>query len=114
MIRGAGLVVVLLLAACHRPASGEGTVLWSLSDPPGDDHGDGQLRYPGGADLQPGALDVLELRASPAPGGTLFEVTLARPVAPFVDSIHSSHCFSSASGFTLKVSPLPSVKPPTP
>lgn len=82
MLRTAFLAAAACLAACHRPAPGEGAVLWSLPDPSGDDHGDGELRYPGSADLQPGDLDLLELRALPAPGGTLFEATFARPIRP--------------------------------
>jgi nucleotide-binding universal stress UspA family protein len=71
---------VACLAACHRPDAGRDAVLWSLPDPSGDDHGDGDLRYPGSADLQPGDLDLLELRARRAPGGTLFEAVFARSI----------------------------------
>lgn len=74
-------VAVALLWGCHRPAAAEGALLWSLPDPAGDDHGDGQLRYPGRGGPEPGELDLLELRALPAAGGTLFEATFARPVA---------------------------------
>jgi hypothetical protein len=81
MPRSACLAAMLaMLGACHRPQAEADAVLWSLPDPPGDDHGDGDLRYPGNADLQPGDLDLVELRALAAPGGTLFEATFARPI----------------------------------
>jgi hypothetical protein len=74
------VAAVVLLAGCHRPDAAGGAVLWALPDPSGDDHGDGDLRYPGSADFEPGELDLLELRALPAAGGTLLEATFARPI----------------------------------
>lgn len=77
----AALAAAALLTGCRLPAGSEGPVLWSLVDPAGDDHGDGELRYPSRPDLQPGDLDLLELAALPEKGGTLFEATFARPIA---------------------------------
>jgi hypothetical protein len=56
--------------------------IFTLTDPRGDDHGDGELVYPKTYwDLKPGDLDLLSLSASPDPEGTWFEATFARPIA---------------------------------
>lgn len=73
----AGLVVALqpfsLLA---------GDDLFKLSDPRGDDHGDGSLAYPLGLpdDFGRGELDLVALEAERVSGGTEFTATFARPV----------------------------------
>ncbi|MCY1082222.1 glucodextranase DOMON-like domain-containing protein [Archangium lansingense] len=72
----------LLLAGCAsacRATRGD-TQLFSLEDPRGDDHGDGQLRYPLRQDLGPGSLDLLSFRADAESGGTRFEATFAQPI----------------------------------
>jgi hypothetical protein len=74
------LLMAVLACACARGTRGD-TLLFSLEDPRGDDHGDGELRYPlRRDDLQPGALDVLSLRAYAESGGTRFEATFAQPI----------------------------------
>lgn len=75
-------VLVSLLALVALPAlSGAGQgALFHLSDPRGDDHGDGGLRYPLSSDYAPGDLDLLAFAARRGDGGTWFEVTFARPV----------------------------------
>src|SRR6185503_2147410 len=49
--------------------------------PRGDDHGDGDLRYPLREELGPGSMDLLLLVAYPEDDGTRFEATFARPIA---------------------------------
>ena len=73
------LVSVLLLCACRGTRGA--APLFVLEDPRGDDHGDGQLRYPQREDMGPGTLDLLSLRAFADSGGTRFEATFARPIA---------------------------------
>ncbi|WP_158501678.1 glucodextranase DOMON-like domain-containing protein [Vitiosangium sp. GDMCC 1.1324] len=74
------LLLATLGGACHGGTRG-GSPLFSLEDPRGDDHGDGELRYPLREDMGPGALDLLSFRAWPESGGTRFEATFARPIA---------------------------------
>jgi C-terminal binding-module, SLH-like, of glucodextranase len=76
------LSLLLLLAACASACRGTrgDTLLFSLEDPRGDDHGDGELRYPLRQDLGPGSLDLLSLRAYAESGGTRFEATFARSI----------------------------------
>ena len=73
------LLSVLLLCACRGTRGA--APLFVLEDPRGDDHGDGQLRYPQREDMGPGTLDLLSLRAFADSGGTRFEATFARPIA---------------------------------
>src|SRR6185436_2851989 len=72
------LVVAFLAVLAAPPASGK--TLFTLSDPRGDDHGDGNFIYPLNEELDPGDLDLLALSASPAKGGAWFEVTFAKPI----------------------------------
>lgn len=72
------LLPLLLSAACATvPPSAP---LFSLTDPAGDDYGNGKLVYPLNPDFQQGDLDLLGLTAYPAAGGTQFEATFARPL----------------------------------
>lgn len=54
--------------------------LWTLTDPRGDDYGNGALVYPMNADYQRGDLDLTKLTATKVEGGTMFEATFARPI----------------------------------
>ena len=72
--------LLLVLCACSARGGRASTPLFALEDPRGDDHGDGELRYPLRDDLEPGALDLLAFRAWPESGGTRFEATFARPI----------------------------------
>ncbi len=54
--------------------------IFKLTDPRGDDHGDGKLEYPLNEELNDGDLDLLSLTAKAEKDGTLFEVLFARPV----------------------------------
>ncbi len=61
-------------------AGPEGQPIFTLSDPKGDDYGDGTLQYPLRPDMQPGDLDLVSFSAARQAGGTLFEATFARDV----------------------------------
>lgn len=76
------LSLLLLLATCASACRGTrgDTLLFSLEDPRGDDHGDGELRYPLRQDMGPGSMDLLSFRAYAESGGTRFEATFARPI----------------------------------
>jgi hypothetical protein len=70
----------LLLSACAGRGTRGAAPLFTLADPKGDDHGDGELRYPLREDLAPGSLDLVSLTATAEDDGTLFEATFARPI----------------------------------
>jgi hypothetical protein len=71
------VLAVLHAAAAAQAASKE---VFTLTDPRGDDHGDGNLIYPLDDDLDPGDLDLLSLAARDGGDGTWFEATFAKPV----------------------------------
>jgi len=73
----------LLAAVSGVPArAGDSRSIFVLTDPRGDDHGDGNLVYPRRDDLRPGDLDLLSLEARALPDGTEFEARFARPIQP--------------------------------
>jgi hypothetical protein len=74
------LTALLLAALLASPVFGSGKPVFTLTDPRGDDHGDGNLLYPGNEDLGRGDLDILAFSAEDQGNGTLFEVTFAKPV----------------------------------
>ena len=76
------LAAALLTALIAPPAFGAGKEIFTLTDPRGDDHGDGKIVYPGNDDLKPGDLDIVSLTAREDGDGTMFEVTFAKPVRP--------------------------------
>ena len=51
--------LILLVAACATTTPS--TALWTLSDPRGDDYGNGALAYPMNPDYERGDLDLLGL-----------------------------------------------------
>lgn len=69
---------LLLLAACATSAPTN--AIFTLTDPRGDDHGDGSVVYPMNREIQSGDLDLLKLTAIAVPGGTRFEATFAKPI----------------------------------
>lgn len=73
------LISALALLFLSLPALA-GPVLFTLTDPRGDDHGDGNLVYPLNDELDPGDLDLLSVRAEAERNGTTFELTFAKPV----------------------------------
>lgn len=72
------LFLISLLAA--TPLLAKDATLWTLTDPRGDDHGNGKLQYPMSADYTRGDLDLTRLTATRVDGGTQFEATFARPI----------------------------------
>jgi hypothetical protein len=80
----AALSTAGLLAALSGVAAraGDSRSIFVLTDPRGDDHGDGKLVYPRRDDLRPGDLDLLSLEARALPDGTEFEARFARPIQP--------------------------------
>jgi hypothetical protein len=70
----------VLTSACLSRGARGATPLFTLADPRGDDHGDGDLRYPLRDDMPRGSLDLLLLVAYPEDNGTRFEATFARPI----------------------------------
>jgi len=71
------LLVSLLSISC---ATTQQQPLFTLTDPSGDDYGNGKLVYPMNPDFERGDLDLLGLTARRAAGGVEFEATFARPV----------------------------------
>lgn len=86
------LPVTLALTLCLAvpSASLAAERIWVLSDPKGDDYGDGILRYPTRPDMREGDLDLVELAAESAPDGTWFVAKfrrdIRRPGGEVVDS----------------------------
>ncbi|QRN98600.1 hypothetical protein JRI60_06025 [Archangium violaceum] len=74
------LLLTMVVGACHDRGSRGEALLFTLKDPRGDDHGDGELRYPLRQDFEPGSLDLLSLEAFAESGGTRFEATFARSI----------------------------------
>lgn len=78
----AALVVACLLPAwlAFPHVARAAKTIFSLSDPRGDDHGDGALEYPRSHHFARGELDLVSFSARPEKDGTLFEAVFARPV----------------------------------
>ncbi len=74
------LLLAVLAGGCHARGARGDSLLFTLEDPRGDDHGDGDLRYPLRQDLEPGSMDLLSVEAHAESGGTRFEATFARPI----------------------------------
>jgi len=85
LILAAALLLSALVpgAATVAQAAKDPDLLFSLTDPRGDDNGDGTLIYPlKYYGLSPGDLDLLSLTARKVDGGTEFEATFLNPVRP--------------------------------
>ena len=76
------IVFVVTALALAFSALAEETRLFTLTDPRGDDHGDGNFVYPHRDDLSAGDLDLLSLTATRQSDGTWFEATFARRITP--------------------------------
>ena len=72
-------VLVVLAVLFAFPASAKKPI-FELTDPRGDDHGDGHYVYPDNSTIDPGDLDILSFAAYDEGNGTRFEVTFAKPV----------------------------------
>ncbi|WP_158619427.1 glucodextranase DOMON-like domain-containing protein [Corallococcus sp. AB011P] len=79
--RVSALLLASTLAACSGGKTREDALLFRLTDPVGDDHGDGELLYPRRTDLGRGDLDVVSVAAFADGEATRFEVTFAHPIA---------------------------------
>ena len=93
------LSLVLMMSVTNAPASPQ--LLATLSDPAGDDNGDGSLAYPQRSDYQQGDLDLLKLKISKDTDGFWFEATfrnLVRSPEKILDTVTSQ----SLANFTRK------------
>jgi hypothetical protein len=82
----------LFAIGCASSATTPSTArAFTLSDPRGDDHGDGTIVYPMNEEMKPGELDIVSLTVTPVAGGTSFTAEFARtvrkPWARTIDSI---------------------------
>ena len=91
--RSLSAAALLLAFLAVSPAFARNKI-FTLTDPRGDDHGDGNLIYPLNEELDPGDLDLLSLTAYAEDGGTWFEAEFAKPVkqpgAETVDDLGTS------------------------
>ncbi|MEM7586799.1 MAG: glucodextranase DOMON-like domain-containing protein [Acidobacteriota bacterium] len=71
---------ILLAALLVRGVEARKHLLFAITDPFGDDRGDGSLAYPLRSDLEPGDLDLLRLEARRGDGGTIFRAIFARDI----------------------------------
>jgi hypothetical protein len=71
---------VALLAGCHRLPGPRGDALFTLADPAGDDHGDGDLRLPASGEPGPGELDLVALRVFRSGEDLEIEAEFARAI----------------------------------
>ncbi len=77
------LLPAVLLASFVLPArAADPRPVFVLTDPTGDDYGDGTLKYPARPDLRQGDLGIIELRVEPGNGGVWFSASFARTIRP--------------------------------
>lgn len=101
----APLVALLLVALLAVPvlAGARTAKIFELSDPRGDDHGDGSLLYPFNDDYVQGDLDLLSFSARRGDHGTWFEAVFARPVRlpdeRAIDALGASLASAARLGF---------------
>ncbi|MEM6455577.1 MAG: glucodextranase DOMON-like domain-containing protein [Acidobacteriota bacterium] len=70
----------LALALALAPAASARTLLFEITDPAGDDHGNGRMVYPLATPFVKGDLDIVALRAYDVGNETMFEVEFAGQV----------------------------------
>ncbi|HEX6900656.1 MAG TPA: glucodextranase DOMON-like domain-containing protein [Thermoanaerobaculia bacterium] len=75
-----GLVAIFLVAIVLAAPAFGAKEIFKLTDPRGDDYGDGQYVYPDNSDFGRGDLDLLSLTARQEGQGTRFEATFAKPI----------------------------------
>jgi len=78
-------LTLLLQASASNPAFAD--PLFTIIDPRGDDHGGGDIVYPGRSDLEQGDLDLLALSVDAVEDGTRFEARFANPIRSPKDKI---------------------------
>jgi len=78
-----GLLATSLLAilALGAVTGAAGDRLFKLTDPSGDDRGDGSILFPERPRIEPGELDLVAFTATRVDGGTEFAAVFARRVA---------------------------------
>ena len=76
------LLLLLLGASVPAMAASDGDLLFTLTDPRGDDTGDGTLVYPQREDMERGDLDLLTVSAYAGEEGTEIEIRLGRKIRP--------------------------------
>lgn len=77
----ASVAALLLAAGALAPAAAaKERPLFELTDPRGDDHGDGTLVYPDNDSYTKGELDLVSFAVRPDGAGSWFVFELARPV----------------------------------
>jgi len=74
------LIVLPLLVTLPAFAGERSSKIFELTDPRGDDHGDGSLLYPLNDNYTEGDLDLLSLTARRGDDGTWFDAVFARRV----------------------------------
>ena len=76
------LLALLALGAAVSASGADGPTIFTLTDPRGDDHGDGDLIYPSTSrHLEPGDLDLARAHARDrSTAAPMFEATFAKPV----------------------------------
>lgn len=84
-------VFVALLAVAFAPTAFADDLIFEITDPEGDDHGNGHLVYPIREDFHDGDLDMVAFRAYAVADGTRFEVEFNRrirkPTAGAIDTL---------------------------
>lgn len=70
------------LASALSVTGADKAPVFTLTDPRGDDNGDGSLLYPRRDDYRPGVFDLLSLEAFAEKDGTTFVATFAEKVTP--------------------------------
>ena len=72
--------LALVLAATGVTPAAAGKPIFEMSDPRGDDHGDGRIVYPLRDEFERGDLDLVSFRARKEKNSTVFEVTFANDI----------------------------------
>jgi hypothetical protein len=73
-------LLAFALAALAAPPADAGKLIFEITDPRGDDHGDGRIVYPLREEFARGDLDLISLRARKEKKSTVFEATFANDI----------------------------------
>ena len=98
-MKSALLFVALILPMLNAWAGLQPLV--TISDPSGDDRGDGTLIYPQRADFKPGDLDLLQLKISRDDEGFWFDAMFRNPIRD-PGSSHEAVSSESLANFARK------------
>ncbi len=88
-MRPSYVLVCIFTLLLQSPACGPAFAdpLFTIADPRGDDHGGGEIVYPGRSDFEKGDLDILALSADAVEDGTWFEARFANRIRSPKDKI---------------------------